>query len=220
VVLVLASAAFLPLLVPRLLPALALVIVIPLLSQSGPQGSLELHYFVVPSTVALVLAAVALRDRVTRDGLAIGNLRIDRRAWPVGVFAVPAALFVALSPLPPSVSAEWGRFDVDDHASVAQSFIGEIPDDAAVSAQSPFVPHLAERKNIYQFPRVLDAEFVLLDEYGPIPGEDLAAGYNACLGYLPRLGFDQVRTEDGISLWRKTRPSEQVPEAPPECSGQ
>ncbi len=37
-----------------------------------------------------------------------------------------------------------------------------IPDDAKVSAQSPFVPHLVFRDYIYQFPVVLDAEYVVL----------------------------------------------------------
>jgi uncharacterized membrane protein len=36
-----------------------------------------------------------------------------------------------------------------------------IPDDAKVSAQSPFVPHLAFRDYIYQFPVIHDAEYVV-----------------------------------------------------------
>jgi len=74
--------------------------------------------------------------------------------------------------------------------------------------------------HIYQLPRVLDAEVVLLDYDGPIPAADLAAGYDGCLAALPRLGFDQVDYNDGISLWLKVRPAESVPEAPLACSGQ
>ena len=74
--------------------------------------------------------------------------------------------------------------------------------------------------HIYQLPRVLDAEIVLLDYEGPISADDLAAGYDGCLAALPRLGFDQVDYEDGISLWLKVRPAESVPEAPLACSGQ
>lgn len=36
-----------------------------------------------------------------------------------------------------------------------------IPDEAPVCAQSPFVPHLVFRDRIYQFPFVLDAEYVV-----------------------------------------------------------
>ncbi len=220
IILVLASAAFLPLLAPRLWPALALVMVIPLLSKSPSQGDLELHYFLVPSLVALTIAAVVVRTHVDRQcSLRLGSLRLNAVAWPVMAFAVPVLLFAFLSPLPPSFSTDWRRFDVDDHATLAADFVGDIPPDARVSAQSPFVPHLAERTHIHQFPRILDAEFVLLDAYGPVPAEDHAAGYDRCLASLPQLGFDRIREEDGFSLWQRTRPAETATDAPPECSG-
>ena len=59
---VLASAAFLPLLAPRLLPVLALVTLLPLLSKEPGQGALLLHYLLVPSLVALVIALVVARE--------------------------------------------------------------------------------------------------------------------------------------------------------------
>jgi uncharacterized membrane protein len=37
-----------------------------------------------------------------------------------------------------------------------------IPTNAAVSAQSPFVPHLAEREHIYQYPIIKDAGYIIL----------------------------------------------------------
>jgi uncharacterized membrane protein len=43
--------------------------------------------------------------------------------------------------------------------------LGMIPDDAAVSAQSPFVPHLALREGIYQFPIIKDAEYIVLSDH-------------------------------------------------------
>jgi uncharacterized membrane protein len=39
--------------------------------------------------------------------------------------------------------------------------LDRIPRNAVVSAQSPFVPHLAYRDNIYEFPILKDAEFVV-----------------------------------------------------------
>lgn len=38
-----------------------------------------------------------------------------------------------------------------------------LPQNAAVSAQSPIVPHLANREKIYMYPEILDAEFIVLD---------------------------------------------------------
>ncbi|MEO6198170.1 MAG: DUF2079 domain-containing protein [Dehalococcoidia bacterium] len=221
ILVVLASSAFLPLLVPRLLPALALVTVVPLLSTASAQGSLGLHYLIVPATVAMMLAVVALRDNLDGAGvLRIGPCRLGPRTWPMAAAGFPVAMFLFASPLPPSVNTEWGRFDVDDHAAVAREFVDQVPQDAIVSAQSPFIPHLSERPALYEFPRVLDSEIVLLDEYGPIPDDAFTAGYEDCHAALPRLGFDLVKTEDGISMWRKVRPAEPVPEAPLECSGQ
>jgi uncharacterized membrane protein len=227
IALVLASAAMLPLLVPRLLPPLALVTLLPLLSKEQAQGSLDLHYFLVPSTVSILIAAIAVRDRPWERWFTVApRLPADwlpRHAGticPAALLGVPALLLLLRSPLPPSFAAQRDRFDVDHHATVAEAFVREIPPDAIVSAQSPFVPHLSARRDIYQFPRVLDAELVLLDEMGPIPKDDLAAGYADCLAALPRLGFDEVREDDGISLWRKVRPAESVPEAPVACSGQ
>jgi uncharacterized membrane protein len=211
--LVFTSAALLLLAVPRLWPALGIVLLLPLLSQQPEQNALELHYLVVPSTVAMVLALVAVRDRA----LSTGALR---RFWPAALIAGTAVLYVVLSPLPPSLGSEPDRFDVGSHARLSSSFVRQVPGNAKVSAQSPFVPHLSSREYLYQFPRVLNAEYVLLDTAAPIPVRDLQDGYAACLHALPRLGFDVVRQEGSIVLWHKARPAEDVPEVPIPCSGQ
>ncbi len=39
--------------------------------------------------------------------------------------------------------------------------LAKIPSDAIVSAQSPFVPHLALRESIYQFPLIKNAEYIV-----------------------------------------------------------
>lgn len=49
-------------------------------------------------------------------------------------------------------------FDVDE----VYEAMALIPDDAAVSAQNSFVPHLSLRERVYQFPLVLDADYILL----------------------------------------------------------
>jgi uncharacterized membrane protein len=218
--LVLAGAASLPLLKPRLLPPLAVVTLLPLLSKEAPQGSLDLHYLLVPSIVALLIAAVAMRDRAWERLRFVTLSRSLARAAPAALVVVPLLLFALRSPLPPSFAAESDRFGVDHHAHVSAAFVRAVPAGAIVSAQSPFVAHLAERRKLYVFPRLLDAEYVLLDEYGPIPVEDVAGGYDVCRAALPRLGFDEVRSEDGISLWRKVRAAVSVPDVPLSCSGQ
>lgn len=39
-----------------------------------------------------------------------------------------------------------------------------LPVDAAISAQSPIVPHLSNRSRVYLYPEVLDADYIILDE--------------------------------------------------------
>lgn len=53
----------------------------------------------------------------------------------------------------------------------AHKLINSIPKEAAVSAQSPFVPHLSCRDNIYQFPIIKNADYIILapkESYYPI----------------------------------------------------
>lgn len=55
------------------------------------------------------------------------------------------------------------RFRPDTHAREVARHLREIPPDAAVSAQCPLVPHLSRRAEIYMFPDVKNAEYVVLD---------------------------------------------------------
>lgn len=52
------------------------------------------------------------------------------------------------------------KYDV----KVVHKQLSRIPENAIVSAQSPFLPHLAFRDNIYQFPIIKDAEFIIYSQ--------------------------------------------------------
>ncbi len=56
---------------------------------------------------------------------------------------------------------------VTDHHRRAAAVIAQIPPDAAVSAQDRLNPHVSGRRTLYIFPRVDDADYVLLDATGP-----------------------------------------------------
>lgn len=45
-----------------------------------------------------------------------------------------------------------------------KSALRTIPSNASVSAQSPILPHLANREKIYLFPELYDAEYIILDK--------------------------------------------------------
>ena len=42
--------------------------------------------------------------------------------------------------------------------------MARIPEDAVVSAESPFLPHLAYRDRIYQFPTIKDARYIIYSQ--------------------------------------------------------
>ena len=56
---------------------------------------------------------------------------------------------------------------VTDHHRRAAAVIAQIPPEAAVSAQDRLNPHVSGRRTLYIFPRVDDADYVLLDVTGP-----------------------------------------------------
>lgn len=54
------------------------------------------------------------------------------------------------------------------------SLLAEIPADAVVSMQSPFIPHLSLRPDVYQFPMIRDATFIIFStKEGPYPMDTL-----------------------------------------------
>lgn len=75
-----------------------------------------------------------------------------------------------------------------------QSSIEDIPSESSVSAQSPLVPHLANRKNIYMFPEIYDSEYIVLDtslsSYPLTPAE-----LNRKISFLKKSKYWRVKNE-------------------------
>ncbi|MCL5784965.1 MAG: DUF2079 domain-containing protein [Patescibacteria group bacterium] len=73
-------------------------------------------------------------------------------------------VFGSLSPF----SAIWvlPQLNIADgvHFGYLNQALLKIPSNEAVSAQSPIVPHIANREKIYMFPDVYDAQYIILDE--------------------------------------------------------
>ena len=53
------------------------------------------------------------------------------------------------------------HYQRDFNVKSVHEYLSKIPKNAKVSAQSPFVPHLSLRDNIYQFPIIKDAEYII-----------------------------------------------------------
>jgi uncharacterized membrane protein len=201
----LAGAGFMPLFRPKLLPPLVLLLLPPMLAVNTQQQLLELHYGVVPYTYAFIVAAMVLESGylgrlLERARIALPSVRI---ALPGVAVVLAVALFAWKSPLPPSFAANMDEFTIDHHSDVARSFVDMVPGDAIVSAQAGFVPHLSERYDIFEFPRISKATYLLVDDNRGVPGYDWPA-YNSCRALIPSFGFHLVREEDGIQLWQRS----------------
>jgi hypothetical protein len=83
------------------------------------------------------------------------------------------------------------------------SQLSKIPADAAVSALTPFVPHLSLRDKIYQFPIIKDAEYIVYSEReGKYPLDD--AGFNEALNEIAESGNWEINyDEDGFVVLKR-----------------
>ncbi len=94
--------------------------------------------------------------------LVIGKFKLPK--FPVIVLLLFSLLTSGLSPN----SFVWSFFQPHTKNSGTYSYIEKnlaiIPTKASVSAQSPLVPHLANREKIYLFPEIYDAEYLVFDK--------------------------------------------------------
>jgi uncharacterized membrane protein len=201
--LVLAGTGFLPLLVPRLLPALLFRFLEPFLAEHAAQQGLTQHYMLVPASFAMVLAVLALRSPFW-NRLPLTASRDWRGATVAGglLCGCSVLIFMTASPLPPSPVGDYERLNVDRHSQLADDFASMIPHHAPVSVQATYVPRLTQRRDVYEFPRVMNAGWILIDENREVPAYDLR-GFAECVEDLPSLGFAIVREDDGITLWHR-----------------
>lgn len=94
--------------------------------------------------------------------LAIVKFKLPK--YPVALLLIFSLLLSGLNPN----SFIWSSVKNSVTISSTHEYINKawefIPDNAAVSAQSPLVPHLANREKIYLFPEVYDAQYLVFDK--------------------------------------------------------
>lgn len=76
---------------------------------------------------------------------------------------------------------------------------GNVP----VSAQVDLLPHLAHRKNIYLFPEILDADYVIIDENGnkwPMQEDEFKKNL---WDLINNHDFEQIAEQDGYRIFKR-----------------
>ncbi len=195
----------LPLLAPlaalTALPELALN----LLSDTRTQTSIHFHY-TAGALPGLMVAAV------------LGAARLRRRfPWarrPEGRAIVVSTLLagMVLGPLPLWAHVPLGsELATRDHvvgrrAAVAERVVRLIPAGAPVSASNTLGAHLSERRRVFSFPVLGEAEWVAVDTFRPSHRDQAVAPvkFRASLARLEATGeFARVFDEDGFLVLRR-----------------
>lgn len=203
------AALVLPLLALSLLaPALAAValpeLLLNLLSGTETQTSVHFHYTatIIPALIAAaVFGAAKLQSRA----------RVSRLIPAAVVLATLVAGF-AMGPLP-----HWGQLPlgsdlaarehiVTRHARVLKRAVEAIPGDVPVSATNTLGAHLSERRRVFSFPVLREAEWVVVDERRPSYRDRAVAAerFRAALrAFRSDDRFRLVFSEDGVLVFRR-----------------
>jgi uncharacterized membrane protein len=99
------------------------------------------------------------------------------------------------------------RYAVTPHHQRLHEVLREIPPDVSVSTQRPIAPHLSHRRALYRFqePGPVGAEpadFVVLDR-SLIERDTYRKPFEAGVARLPETGYEKVRDEDSILVFRR-----------------
>ena len=94
-----------------------------------------------------------------------------------------------------------GHYLRDYNTDAVWKAIELIPDDKAVCAQNPYLPHVAMRKDVFMFPYVKSAEYILISskEYPyPLVAEEL---FDEIEKLKVNPNWEVVFEEDGVFLF-------------------
>ena len=184
------AALFLPLgLLPFAAP-LALLPALPelglnLLSSTITQTSVKTHY--AATAIPALLAARVYG--VARVG--------ERRGFVAALAALAGAIVLGLSAASTSTAGA--------HDAAARRALAAVPDGAPVSATNALGAHLSDRRRIFSFPVLREAEWVVVDSTAARPSSTASRPERApgARGAQARSGWRLVFDEDGIFVFRR-----------------
>jgi len=194
----------LPLLAPLAALTAAPELVLNLLSDTRTQTSIHFHY-----------TAGALPGLMVGAVLGAGRLR-RRFAWarrPEGRAVVLSTLLagVVLGPLPVWRDVPFGselatrEHVVNSRVAAMERAVRLVPPDAAVSATNTLGAHLSERRRIFSFPVLGEAEWVVVDQFRASFRDQAVAPerFAAALARLRATGrWETVLEEDEVLVLR------------------
>lgn len=208
----LGTQALLPLAGPAALAAMPLLAA-NLLSTHPPQHALTLHYPVLPFALLLVATVLGAGGLLHSSRLARvwgwRTLPRERRALVLAgaVLLAEGVGWLGGSALGPRRFAV-DRYRATPHTAAVQRVLALVPAGASVSAHSGLLPHLSQRRDVWEFPRLVDAAYVVIDRTTDPSQQSADAGYGATAASLPQRGYCLVTEDDGVVLFRRGSPCE------------
>jgi uncharacterized membrane protein len=158
------------------------------------------HYQVVMTSVMFVATLYVLHD-----------LRRRFCRSRAALLAASVLVLIATAAALPASGVWQDAFTSPPSSAIGRwrAALRHIPPAAPVSAQDVFVPHLSHRSVIYQFPRVRDAEYIVLDPATPswpATQEEIRLAQQR----LPELGWRVVWRRDTTMVFQRT-PESRIP---------
>ena len=194
-----------------LLSPIALLVAIPAfllaaLSDHPQQSRLELHYVMAPLALAWVAATLGL-ERIAGGKVPRVALTPQRRRTASGVAAAivlvsSVTTFALWSPYSPR-AARYAPGAA--HRDAITQALALVPREASVSAQHTLLPHLSRRQDIFEFPDLHGAGYVIVDPSLPVTRQTIDAGYADAIAALRSRGYDLLFDRDGVRVYRRTQ---------------
>lgn len=185
-------------------------LLINLLSDNGEMRRPNLYHYTAPLLPAMLLATIAGARRaavlLTRLGLTYGRALVLAMA----LLLISTAFCHRREGLTPLAS---GFFlpPITEHDKVGHEVLQAVPKGVSLSVQSELNAHLSQREKLYVFPRVEDAEYVLVDRLrDPASGDPVNDPSELHRYRLPALEellqggeFDTVLDRDGYVILKR-----------------
>ena len=191
-------------LAPQVLLLAAPSFALNLLSSRPHMIALEKFHYTAPIVPFVVIASAYGLALVVR-GMGRVFRHVDRRF----LLAIGGSYVLLLSlsyhringMTPLAHDFAWPQFG--EHERTGHQLIEQIPVEAAVSAQNHLNPHLTQRAKVYIFPRLEDAEYVLVDVTTYPYVEPVEEFHAAVRDLLNNPDFGIVTATDGYILFQR-----------------
>jgi uncharacterized membrane protein len=225
---------FLPLAAPLASLVAVPALLLNILSTSGWMVEGKAHYSAIVAALLLVAAIEGARAVVWRWQHPVTRARPSAPVWrtfgavaltPTGApgrahhavlaWVVAWGIIAQVTGGRAPIGRYWQWPAVGTRERLTHELLHSIPTTAAVSAQTTLAPHLSQRQEVYLFPTLRDAEYVLLDrratQYPVEPAE-----YHAAVEHLlADPCFEVLVQEDDLLLLRRTHAPCGLPGGPP-----